>query len=179
MPRTFPCPRCGEPSVWEGNEFRPFCSERCKLIDLGAWANDEYRQHMSNAHKGKPSGRKGKKHTEEAILKMSLSKKGRPSTKKDIRYTQEQKDNLSKKTSEYNKKHNRIPGPTAWAKSIEKTSMAVICYDLNGDFISEYKSLSVPTPIKFLFGNSDILITQQELFGESVHGLSAVGNLLI
>ena len=38
-----PCPRCGEPSVWEGNEFRPFCSERCKLIDLGAWANDEYR----------------------------------------------------------------------------------------------------------------------------------------
>ncbi len=37
MPRTFPCPRCGEPSVWEGNEFRPFCSERCKLIDLGAW----------------------------------------------------------------------------------------------------------------------------------------------
>ncbi len=43
MPRTFPCPRCGEPSVWEGNEFRPFCSERCKLIDLGAWANDEYR----------------------------------------------------------------------------------------------------------------------------------------
>ncbi|MGE8550793.1 MAG: DNA gyrase inhibitor YacG, partial [Acinetobacter calcoaceticus] len=39
MPRTFPCPRCGGPSVWEGNEFRPFCSERCKLIDLGAWAN--------------------------------------------------------------------------------------------------------------------------------------------
>jgi endogenous inhibitor of DNA gyrase (YacG/DUF329 family) len=36
----FDCPRCGEPSVWEGNEFRPFCSERCKLIDLGAWAND-------------------------------------------------------------------------------------------------------------------------------------------
>ncbi|WP_180051856.1 DNA gyrase inhibitor YacG [Acinetobacter sp. YH12099] len=43
MPRTFPCPRCGEPSQWEDNPFRPFCSERCKLIDLGAWANDEYR----------------------------------------------------------------------------------------------------------------------------------------
>ncbi|MGL5210660.1 MAG: DNA gyrase inhibitor YacG, partial [Acinetobacter junii] len=41
MPRTFPCPRCGQDSTWEGNEFRPFCSERCKLIDLGAWANDE------------------------------------------------------------------------------------------------------------------------------------------
>ena len=43
MPRTFPCPRCEQDSTWEGNEFRPFCSERCKLIDLGAWANDEYK----------------------------------------------------------------------------------------------------------------------------------------
>ncbi|WP_425916016.1 DNA gyrase inhibitor YacG [Acinetobacter sp. TSRC1-2] len=43
MPRTFPCPRCGKPSTWEGNAFRPFCSERCKMIDLGAWANDEYK----------------------------------------------------------------------------------------------------------------------------------------
>ena len=37
------CPRCGEVSTWENNEFRPFCSDRCKLIDLGAWANDEYK----------------------------------------------------------------------------------------------------------------------------------------
>lgn len=43
MPRTFPCPRCGEATQWEDNPFRPFCSARCKLIDLGAWANDEYR----------------------------------------------------------------------------------------------------------------------------------------
>ena len=42
MPRTFPCPRCGKPSTWQDNEFRPFCSERSKMIDLGAWANDEY-----------------------------------------------------------------------------------------------------------------------------------------
>ena len=42
MSKTFPCPSCGESSTWEGNESRPFCSERCKLIDLGAWANDEY-----------------------------------------------------------------------------------------------------------------------------------------
>jgi endogenous inhibitor of DNA gyrase (YacG/DUF329 family) len=28
---------------WQGNEWRPFCSERCKLIDLGAWASEEYR----------------------------------------------------------------------------------------------------------------------------------------
>ena len=36
------CPRCGKPVEWQGNEHRPFCSERCKLIDLGAWANEEY-----------------------------------------------------------------------------------------------------------------------------------------
>ena len=40
---TFPCPRCVEMSQWVDYFFRPFCSERCKLIDLGAWANDEYR----------------------------------------------------------------------------------------------------------------------------------------
>ncbi|MCH7384816.1 DNA gyrase inhibitor YacG [Acinetobacter dispersus] len=43
MSRTFPCPRCGEASTWEDNQSRPFCSERCKLIDLGAWASDEYK----------------------------------------------------------------------------------------------------------------------------------------
>ena len=48
VPRTFPCPRCGEPSTWEGNEFRPFCSERCKMIDLGAWAESEYSIATSN-----------------------------------------------------------------------------------------------------------------------------------
>lgn len=40
---TFPCPRCGKPSAWTGNPYRPFCRERCKLIDLGAWAAEEYR----------------------------------------------------------------------------------------------------------------------------------------
>jgi endogenous inhibitor of DNA gyrase (YacG/DUF329 family) len=37
------CPRCGKLVQWEGNEWRPFCGERCKLIDLGAWAEGEYR----------------------------------------------------------------------------------------------------------------------------------------
>jgi endogenous inhibitor of DNA gyrase (YacG/DUF329 family) len=36
------CPRCGKKTEYEGNEFRPFCSERCKLIDFGAWADEEY-----------------------------------------------------------------------------------------------------------------------------------------
>jgi endogenous inhibitor of DNA gyrase (YacG/DUF329 family) len=38
------CPLCGKEHQWDtGNRFRPFCSERCKLIDLGKWANEEYR----------------------------------------------------------------------------------------------------------------------------------------
>lgn len=38
------CPTCGKEHRWDGNNrFRPFCSERCKTIDLGKWANEEYR----------------------------------------------------------------------------------------------------------------------------------------
>jgi uncharacterized protein len=37
------CPHCRKPAPWEGNPFRPFCSERCRMIDLGAWVNEEYR----------------------------------------------------------------------------------------------------------------------------------------
>jgi uncharacterized protein len=36
------CPRCGKEVEYKGNEFRPFCSERCKLIDFGAWADEAY-----------------------------------------------------------------------------------------------------------------------------------------
>ena len=36
------CPSCGRPARWEDNPFRPFCSERCKQIDLAAWADEEY-----------------------------------------------------------------------------------------------------------------------------------------
>ncbi len=37
------CPQCGKEVVWEENPYRPFCSERCKLIDLGRWIGEEYR----------------------------------------------------------------------------------------------------------------------------------------
>jgi endogenous inhibitor of DNA gyrase (YacG/DUF329 family) len=37
------CPTCGKPVNWQDNPDRPFCSERCKLIDFGKWANEEYR----------------------------------------------------------------------------------------------------------------------------------------
>lgn len=36
------CPICRRPTTWEDNPHRPFCSERCKLLDFGAWANEEY-----------------------------------------------------------------------------------------------------------------------------------------
>ncbi|HRI02133.1 MAG TPA: DNA gyrase inhibitor YacG [Pyrinomonadaceae bacterium] len=36
------CPNCGKETEFTGNEFRPFCSERCKLLDFGAWADEEY-----------------------------------------------------------------------------------------------------------------------------------------
>lgn len=39
---TVKCSQCGTESQFEGNEFRPFCSERCKLLDFGAWADEEY-----------------------------------------------------------------------------------------------------------------------------------------
>jgi endogenous inhibitor of DNA gyrase (YacG/DUF329 family) len=37
------CPICKKTAKWKDNPFRPFCSERCKLIDLGKWAGEEYR----------------------------------------------------------------------------------------------------------------------------------------
>lgn len=37
------CPKCKKEVVWNDNIWRPFCSERCKMIDLGTWANEEYR----------------------------------------------------------------------------------------------------------------------------------------
>jgi len=38
------CPTCGQPVEWRPeNAFRPFCSKRCKLIDLGEWAREGYR----------------------------------------------------------------------------------------------------------------------------------------
>ncbi|ASO11848.1 TPA: DNA gyrase inhibitor YacG [Salmonella enterica subsp. enterica serovar Ball] len=38
------CPTCGKPVVWgETSPFRPFCSKRCQLIDLGEWAAEEKR----------------------------------------------------------------------------------------------------------------------------------------
>ena len=43
-PRIVRCPACGGDSIYAPtNPFRPFCSERCKGIDLGAWASESFR----------------------------------------------------------------------------------------------------------------------------------------
>ena len=36
------CPQCEKKTEFSGNEYRPFCSERCKLLDFGAWADGDY-----------------------------------------------------------------------------------------------------------------------------------------
>jgi endogenous inhibitor of DNA gyrase (YacG/DUF329 family) len=43
-PPLVACPCCGKPVAWvPENPSRPFCSERCRQIDLGDWAAGEYR----------------------------------------------------------------------------------------------------------------------------------------
>lgn len=43
MPAIVDCPTCGNKVEWtEANKYRPFCSLRCKQIDLGAWADEKY-----------------------------------------------------------------------------------------------------------------------------------------
>ncbi len=48
MAQEVDCPRCGTRREWSGNPFRPFCSERCKVIDLGGWLAEK------NAIAGEP-----------------------------------------------------------------------------------------------------------------------------
>lgn len=64
MNKTVKCPTCGKEVVWDtSSKWRPFCSERCRLIDLGDWASESHRipddeiqtdefldQHKNNSH---------------------------------------------------------------------------------------------------------------------------------
>jgi uncharacterized protein len=38
----FHCPICKTPTDSDSNPEFPFCSERCRLLDLGSWANEKY-----------------------------------------------------------------------------------------------------------------------------------------
>lgn len=44
MSQKHSCPTCGKILEWDkNNPYRPFCSQRCKLIDLGEWASENHR----------------------------------------------------------------------------------------------------------------------------------------
>ena len=44
------CPICKKTVEWEGNPTRPFCSERCRIRDLGAWVDEGYRVPAEEFH---------------------------------------------------------------------------------------------------------------------------------
>ncbi|MBI0326405.1 DNA gyrase inhibitor YacG [Burkholderia plantarii] len=61
------CPACAKDVSWTPESpFRPFCSARCKQMDLGAWAAERYRiggtddEPSDNAADGQPDGRSGR-----------------------------------------------------------------------------------------------------------------------
>lgn len=49
-PAVVACPQCGKEVIWQSeiSPYRPFCSERCKLIDLGKWAEGDYSIPLEN-----------------------------------------------------------------------------------------------------------------------------------
>lgn len=55
--RHVTCPTCGGDSIYgPSNPYRPFCSERCKQIDLGAWASESFRVPTEAAPDDAPHG---------------------------------------------------------------------------------------------------------------------------
>ncbi|MFH0130429.1 DNA gyrase inhibitor YacG [Variovorax sp. EL159] len=55
--RIVRCPACGGDSIYApSNPYRPFCSPRCKGIDLGAWANEEFRMPAETPPDDEPFG---------------------------------------------------------------------------------------------------------------------------
>ncbi|MBX3652968.1 MAG: DNA gyrase inhibitor YacG [Ramlibacter sp.] len=55
--RTVTCPGCGGDSLYAStNPYRPFCSERCKNLDLGAWANESFRMPAEAPPEDQPFG---------------------------------------------------------------------------------------------------------------------------
>ncbi|HJV10056.1 MAG TPA: DNA gyrase inhibitor YacG [Burkholderiales bacterium] len=49
------CPRCGARTEYSPqNKWRPFCSERCRMVDLGKWAAEDYRLPEDDKPSSKP-----------------------------------------------------------------------------------------------------------------------------
>ncbi len=52
MSQEIKCPQCGSLTFYsQENPFRPFCSDRCRLIDLGDWASEKYRIAHKNSER--------------------------------------------------------------------------------------------------------------------------------
>ena len=57
-PRMVSCPQCSRATPWSlANLHRPFCSERCKMIDLGQWATESYRIPTTESKPDQPEGK--------------------------------------------------------------------------------------------------------------------------
>jgi uncharacterized protein len=55
--RKVACPHCGGTSLYSTeNPYRPFCSERCKNMDLGAWASESFRMPTEAPPEDQPFG---------------------------------------------------------------------------------------------------------------------------
>ena len=53
------CPICKAETTWEENPDRPFCSGRCRLIDLGKWVSQEYRVEAGSEGEAPPEDEAG------------------------------------------------------------------------------------------------------------------------
>jgi endogenous inhibitor of DNA gyrase (YacG/DUF329 family) len=62
MSKIVRCPTCKKPASFESsNRYRPFCSERCQILDLGAWADEKFAiptedSEISSVNKNQKSG---------------------------------------------------------------------------------------------------------------------------
>jgi uncharacterized protein len=57
-PAHVSCPQCGRFTLWTlTNAYRPFCSERCRTIDLGQWATESYRIPATESEPDQPQGK--------------------------------------------------------------------------------------------------------------------------
>ncbi|MEO5763751.1 MAG: DNA gyrase inhibitor YacG [Casimicrobiaceae bacterium] len=55
--RSVKCPQCGAVVPWTpASSYRPFCSERCRTLDLGAWASGAYRVPVPQSDDGDETG---------------------------------------------------------------------------------------------------------------------------
>ena len=46
------CPLCRRETSWEENLWKPFCSERCQMVDLGRWSSEDYRVPLAETEEG-------------------------------------------------------------------------------------------------------------------------------